>query len=476
MLWPAVAPFAVEIVRMYLRSNRRFTLLLTVADIAVAAGLIEAIVWLRLLDFDATEIVIGPVAMVLSVLLAYLAIDGYSLRRDMLSGRYAADHLLATIAALIFSVVMIYVVRPDLYIVDAERPSTISRLAPILGIPAIGVTTLLLRRILFARFTAASARSFLTLVGTAQSVSFVRDLLLQARFPPATRAVVLDPMSTDISITRLVSERLAEIENEESEQCAAIVLCDHGGARHEDAVFRAALAQATTIPMLSPAGFYEFAFERVSLDASAPHHLRDAILSRVEASTVARTKRAIDIVLATVGLLMVAPVILLAAIAVKLESRGPVFFHQIRVGLRERRFTLLKMRTMHIAATPGSHYTSENDPRVTRVGYWLRRHHLDELPQLLNVIRGDLSLIGPRPEMLELAQIYEREIPHYSLRYLVRPGLTGLAQIKQRYGSSLGEAKEKLEHDLYYIKNMSLALDFEITLRTIFFMMIGMGR
>jgi sugar transferase (PEP-CTERM system associated) len=180
-------------------------------------------------------------------------------------------------------------------------------------------------------------------------------------------------------------------------------------------------------------------------------------------------KRATDAAGAAVGLLLAAPVLLLVAIAIKLTSRGPVFYHQPRVGMRGRVFTVHKFRSMRPDAEQGTGavWAARNDDRVTPIGRLLRKTRLDELPQLWNVLTGDMSLVGPRPERPEFVSSLSREIPFYGQRHVVRPGLTGWAQVRYTYTASVEGAMEKLQYDLFYIKNMSLSLDIFIIAKTI---------
>jgi len=164
------------------------------------------------------------------------------------------------------------------------------------------------------------------------------------------------------------------------------------------------------------------------------------------------------------------PLMFLAAVLVKLTSKGPVLYRQQRVGLSGRVFTIYKFRSMRADAEAGTGAvwaTPGRDPRVTRVGGWLRRSRIDELPQLWNVLRGDMSLVGPRPERPEFVQRLTEEIPFYGQRHVVRPGLTGWAQVRYAYGASVEDAMEKLQYDLYYIKNRSIALNLFIIFETL---------
>ena len=179
------------------------------------------------------------------------------------------------------------------------------------------------------------------------------------------------------------------------------------------------------------------------------------------------TKRCLDLLLTAIALPFTLPVLAVAAIAINLESKGPVVFKQERVGYRGRSFTIYKLRTM-VNDHGDKALTRENDARITRLGKALRRYRIDELPQLLNVLRGDMSLIGPRPEQRELVKHYSSKIPFYDYRHVVRPGISGWAQINQGYvADSLRDTKTKLEYDLFYIRHLSVWLDLVILFRTV---------
>src|SRR4051812_7092100 len=177
--------------------------------------------------------------------------------------------------------------------------------------------------------------------------------------------------------------------------------------------------------------------------------------------------RVVSLVASLAGLIALAPLFVLVAVAIALDSPGPVLFIHDRAGLRGRRIRLLKFRTMREATGPTSEWERDNGDRITRVGRWLRKYRLDELPQLINVLRGDLNLVGPRPHPISNVPLFSQHIPYYAIRALVRPGLTGWAQVRQGYANGLEEETEKMRYDLYYIKHMSIALDARILLETI---------
>lgn len=188
-----------------------------------------------------------------------------------------------------------------------------------------------------------------------------------------------------------------------------------------------------------------------------------------------RLKRLSDIFLACLGLLVASLVLLPAAFAIWLEDRGPVFFRQTRIGKNHAPFQLIKLRTMRVNAG-GGRYTQKDDRRITSVGRFLRASRLDEFPQLVNVLRGEMSMIGPRAEWDVLVHDYEAQIPCYHFRHLVKPGITGWAQVNYPYGASLDDTLRKLEYDLYYIRHFSFLIDAAIVLKTIHIMIFGKGR
>jgi sugar transferase (PEP-CTERM system associated) len=180
------------------------------------------------------------------------------------------------------------------------------------------------------------------------------------------------------------------------------------------------------------------------------------------------TRQVVSLCAAATGLLLFLPFFPFVAAAVMLSSKGPIFFRQKRVGMGGRVFDVVKFRTMFTdAEADGAKWATKNDPRVTKVGMFLRKTRIDEIPQLWNVLRGDMGFVGPRPERPEFTKWLEEELPFYYMRTLIRPGLTGWAQVRYSYGATLAETKEKLEYDLYYIKHMTLGLDLLIMFETV---------
>ncbi len=214
--------------------------------------------------------------------------------------------------------------------------------------------------------------------------------------------------------------------------------------------------------------FYEQVTGKLFLEAMNPSWI--VFSDGFKVSSLRRlVKRGMDIVCGITGLILIAPFVPLIALAIKLDSPGPVFYRQERVGVKEKPFMLYKFRTMRADAEQGTGavWAQQNDSRVTRLGAFFRKSRIDELPQFFNILRGDMSMVGPRPERPEFVDKLKDLIPYYSERHFVRPGVTGWAQVRYPYGASVDDAVEKLRYDLYYIKNLSLWFDLMIILDTV---------
>lgn len=206
------------------------------------------------------------------------------------------------------------------------------------------------------------------------------------------------------------------------------------------------------------------------LDSTAPSTLAGPV------TTYVLFKRLLDLSLIIVFSPIVIPLMLVTAVIIKLESKGPVFFWQKRVGVHGKIFNMLKFRSMTTdSEDDGSQFAQNGDKRVTRFGRLMRKMRIDEIPQLWNIINGDMSLIGPRPEQASFVKEFEKAIPMYARRHVVRPGITGLAQVEQGYVDDEDGTRTKLIYDLHYIENLSFKLDIEIVGKTIYTMATGFG-
>jgi exopolysaccharide biosynthesis polyprenyl glycosylphosphotransferase len=222
-------------------------------------------------------------------------------------------------------------------------------------------------------------------------------------------------------------------------------------------------------------------------------HLHESMTGKVQLEHLAETsygtlsppisyiyvKRVVDFLIAGCSLLILSPLLLVIIVAVKIDSPGPAIFKQVRIGFRGRPFTVRKFRTMRVAVENADRrsaaMTKPGDARITRVGGFLRKTRIDEIPQLINVLRGEMSLIGPRPEAAVLSEWYEKEIPFYRYRHIVMPGVTGWAQVNQGHVTDVNDVHEKLHYDFYYIKHLSPWIDCLILIRTILVMFTGHG-
>ncbi|MEO1029348.1 MAG: exopolysaccharide biosynthesis polyprenyl glycosylphosphotransferase, partial [Pseudomonadota bacterium] len=196
-------------------------------------------------------------------------------------------------------------------------------------------------------------------------------------------------------------------------------------------------------------------------------------------SLYAPMKRYIEFCTAIIALVALSPLLLLFALLIRLDSKGPALFKQTRMGYRGRPFTVFKFRSMRVqdenARNTNTDMTQSDDDRITRIGRFIRKTRIDELPQIWNILRGEMSWIGPRPETLNLSRWYEGEIPFYRYRHVVRPGITGWAQVNQGHVTSVDDVREKLEYDFYYVRHFSIWLDILIVIQTIRVVLTGHG-
>lgn len=268
-------------------------------------------------------------------------------------------------------------------------------------------------------------------------------------------------------------EELLEVAIKEKVQKIVVSLTERRGTFPVREVLNCKLQGIDIIDGLS---FYEQITGKLLIESMNPSHL---IFSDGFRITVVRRyfKRIFDMVFALLSIILSLPFLIIIPILIKLESKGPVLFRQKRVGEGEKYFTLYKFRTMVDGAekNTGPVWSQEGDSRVTKIGKFLRKTRLDEIPQLFNVVLGEMSFVGPRPERPFFVESLKKQIPYYSERHCIKPGLTGWAQVKYEYGDSIEDAIEKLRYDLYYIKYQSFSLDLLIVLDTIKVILFGKG-
>lgn len=230
------------------------------------------------------------------------------------------------------------------------------------------------------------------------------------------------------------------------------------------------------LPVYTMQSFYEKYWSRIPLEILAPAWPLETEFLLVEHSLYSSLKRLLDFLVVLALIFVAAPLMLIVAMLIMIFDGFPIIYSQPRSGIHGRPFTLYKFRTMKVGSDRGDGYTREKDTRVSALGAFLRKTRLDELPQLWNVFLGDMSMIGPRAEWTRLVENYEREIPYYHFRHLVRPGITGWAQVNYPYGASLEDTLMKFSYDLYYIRNFSIRLDAEVLLKTLYVVLFARGR
>ncbi len=232
-------------------------------------------------------------------------------------------------------------------------------------------------------------------------------------------------------------------------------------------------------PVMTLVGFYELFFRQVAVDVVDSRFFFESTgFNRAMRRFPMAVKRITDFFLALLFICITAPIMLITALLIRGESPGAALFAQKRTGLHGKPFVIYKFRSMKKdAEIPGkAQWATEDDPRITKIGRLIRKLRIDELPQLFNVIRGDMSFVGPRPERPEFDKQLKEQLPFYMFRYLVKPGITGWAQVNYGYGASVEDALEKLKYDLYYVKNISFLLDTEILLKTATTVFLAKGR
>lgn len=225
------------------------------------------------------------------------------------------------------------------------------------------------------------------------------------------------------------------------------------------------------IPVYNAKDVFESLTGRVKIDSMSENNIGSLLPSR----TVESFKTVFDLGIILITLPITIPICLITALCIRLESPGPIIYSQTRIGKGNQPFTIYKFRSMRFDRDTPQQFAGENDPRITRVGKIIRKLRIDELPQFYNIIRGDMSLIGPRPEQPGFVKEFDKKIPFYSYRHVVKPGISGWAQVRHGYAANTDETQVKIEHDFFYIKNYSIALDLFIVLLTFRTMLTGFG-
>lgn len=454
---------------------RRSTVGLLVLDIVSVWTCFNVALYLRALQAPVFVPLVWPL---LFCLLAIYLIDGYKSQTDMMSLDYTSQHSIALLAALIVTLLLTFVFVPHGYELQASRSVILVSFAALVPV------TLSYRRIIYARaLRVREVRNVVFVGDPASCMNFKQECDKVGIGYPVIYALAFEdngtsapPIPADVRIDpRSFKSILADIEANRL-PVQAIVLRESSRSLPEDISQRLMRLYFSGIPTYTLELFHQVHWRKIPLYRLNHTWLFQEGFPIAREPVFERVKRASDVILAGIALIVTFPLILLCGLAVWIEDRGAIFFTQNRIGRNRVPFKVVKLRTMRPPRANDSHYTEEGDSRITKVGRLLRATRLDELPQLWNVLIGDMSLIGPRAEWDVLVEQYEKEIPCYHFRHLVKPGITGWAQVNYPYGANMEDTIRKLEFDLYYIRHFSFLLDAAIVLKTIHIMLFGKGR
>lgn len=499
------------------------SILIFVLDIALWIGLYSFLSFLRhdayfSSSFERAVIDVIQLAVIVQCL---FIIGGYNSRTETLGLAYTAEHILAMIAALAVSALILYTAAT---FDQTMKPSRSAILASFIIFTPL---SLLYRRAFRTRFATTSANRAFLVIGAGEIASSFYKAYRSAPNPQRLEFVDVDQSRVG---QRIAGPESPVIEGDLASKLSAIrrysgiILAEGLDRLRPELLERLVRTQFQRTRVYTLESFYEAQWRYVPIHSIDPFWpLQTGFQQLSRNSPYHYVKRIVDLVASLLLLVISFPLMVLIALVLRLTNGSPVIFKQLRVGRDEHLFTIYKFRTMRMAGSveqgagsgertedtgqrtedggglstsPADEsavadlntqlstnadagddiYTRKNDPRVTRVGRFLRKLRLDELPQLWNVFSGELSLIGPRAEWFQCAERYQKKIPFYHFRHLVKPGITGWAQVNYPYGESDDDAVEKLKYDLYYIRHYSLTLDAMIVLKTIYTMLFGKGR
>lgn len=444
-------------------------------DVIVTIVVFNVISHLR--GLDTGHLVLSPlIAPIVALVFAIYLIEGYKARTDMLSVDYTSLHTIALIGAMLATLLWIYAFESEGSVLKSSR-----------GVIALSFFSLMPLTLGYRRLTnqlLAQSRGERSLVFLGDHSS--RDTFRQECAKMGTKQPLIFAVANEASIAPFPSDAGAEplrlfgdvLDAIQQQKVAVEAIVLRESARELSPEISRLLVHLyfAGVPTYTLELFHQVYWQKIPLYRLNQTWLFQEGFQIAREPVFERLKRVADIGLASLGILLASPLILVSALAIWLEDRGPVFFFQSRVGKNHQAFRLVKLRTMRPGRPTDNLYTQPGDARITRVGHFLRVSRIDEFPQMWNVLAGDMSLIGPRAEWDRLVENYEREIPCYHFRHLVKPGITGWAQVNYPYGANMEDTLRKLEYDLYYIRHFSFLLDATIVLKTIHIMLFGKGR
>ena len=424
---------------------------------------------------SALEFVLVDCLLLVVIIQALYIVGGYDRNTDMRSLNYTTEHILAIIGAAALGSLVIYSAAAF----DAEMKP--SRGVLLVSFIAFLPVSLSYRRFLCKRIAASTAqRSFLVVGGGELARRFYQVYkgspnYQRLEFVTNDESAIGKSIADNGSpiIEGGIAAKLAQLD----QRYSGVILAEGIDRLDQELIERLVRTQFQKTRVYTLESFYEAQWRHVPLHTIDPVWPLQMGFQLARMSPYHYLKRLCDIVLSAALLLIFLPLFPGIILSIWLEAGRPAFFRQMRIGREGQRFVAYKFRTMaNGGGSSDDIYTRKGDSRITRTGRWLRKCRFDELPQLWNVLKGDMSLIGPRAEWEKCVERYEKKIPFYHFRHLVKPGITGWAQVNYPYGDSEEDAIKKLQYDLYYIRHYSLRLDTMILLKTIHTMAFGKGR
>ncbi len=453
-------------------------LLYMTCDILCWVVLYGAVSYIRRDEFFVSpfEFMLVDCVVLAVILQALYIVGGYSRNTEMRGLIYTTEHILAIAVAAAISAMLIYSAA------TFDQTMKPSRGMLLLSFMLFLPVSLFYRRWIRNYVVASSAGRIFLVIGSGAAAACFYEVYRnspngqQLDFVDLRDQRVGQPISGEGS--PVVQGNLAGKLNHLSERYSGIILAEKANSLSTQLLELLVRAQFHQTRVYTLESFYETHWRYVPLDIVDPVWPLQTGFQLARTSPYHYLKRLFDLVVSAVTLIICAPLFALIALLIWIKEGRPIFFQQERIGRDEKPLIVFKFRTMRPGSTKEDEdiYTREGDPRITSLGRWLRKLRLDELPQLWNVFKGDMSLIGPRAEWSKCAERYERSIPFYHFRHLVKPGITGWAQVNYPYGESDRDAVEKLKYDLYYIRHYSLKLDAMIVLKTVHTMLFGKGR
>ncbi|HTY09648.1 MAG TPA: sugar transferase [Bacteroidota bacterium] len=456
-----------------LRSKTIFKLTLMLIDGATLFGIFFILSLLRTDVEFVTEYWYRAILPVIITWLVLDAIGAYNPDSDMRGLSFTSQYILAMVIIMVLTIVVVYIFsyKPSLQFSRSVLPTTYLSFL---------VISLSVRRGINSRLAELRRKRFYLVLGTDETAQELYRMYAETPKDQELRFADLSGKKVGLAIagdgSPVIEGDVLNKLRTMTDDCDGIILTEDRSSLN-NAIFRELVSlHFRNIPLIPSRMFLEENFRKVPLFVLNKWWLFEGDLLLVRNLWYNRMKQLLDIAIAFVGFFLLLPVMILIGIMIRIESRGPIIFRQTRIGRNESPFTIYKFRSMYHGAATGDKYVREHDSRVTKVGKILRLTRLDELPQLWNVLKGEMSIIGPRAEWFEVAREYEQKIEYYHFRHLVKPGITGWAQVNYSYGENIDDTITKLQYDLYYISHYSLLLDVDIMLKTIHIMLFGKGR